>query len=89
MEKGYSGHKRNLHVFESKSKIFTSLSSIGHLTSAAEFIVEKLKSGSKIAIWGDYDVDGITSTSILVDLLKRKGFLPTYYIPNRLTEGYV
>ncbi|WP_459891481.1 single-stranded-DNA-specific exonuclease RecJ [Desulfothermus okinawensis] len=69
-------------------KYLPPLSSIGHLTSAAEFIVEKLKSGSKIAIWGDYDVDGITSTSILVDLLKRKGFLPTYYIPNRLTEGY-
>ena len=64
------------------------LSSLGELDRAVKFIAHSLKSGKKVAIWGDYDVDGITSTAILVDLLRKKGFSPIYYIPNRLKEGY-
>lgn len=42
----------------------------------------------KIAIYGDYDVDGITSTSILYMFLKENGYDVDYYIPDRLSEGY-
>ncbi|MDO4269943.1 MAG: single-stranded-DNA-specific exonuclease RecJ [Eubacteriales bacterium] len=42
----------------------------------------------KIVVYGDYDVDGITATCILVDYLRTKGARCEYYIPNRLSEGY-
>ena len=42
----------------------------------------------KIIVYGDYDVDGITSTSLLLRALKRLGVKSTYYIPDRINEGY-
>ncbi len=44
--------------------------------------------GEKIAVFGDYDVDGITSTCLLTDFLRRRGADCVPYIPGRLEEGY-
>ena len=44
--------------------------------------------GEKIAVFGDYDVDGITSTCLLTDFLRRHGADVVSYIPGRLEEGY-
>ena len=44
--------------------------------------------GEKIAVFGDYDVDGITSTCMLTDFLRRMGANCVSYIPSRLEEGY-
>ena len=44
--------------------------------------------GEKIAVFGDYDVDGITSTCLLTDFLRRNGADCVSYIPGRLEEGY-
>ena len=44
--------------------------------------------GEKIAVFGDYDVDGITSTCLLTDFLRRQGVDAVSYIPGRLEEGY-
>ena len=56
---------------------------------AAERIVEAVRSGRKIVIYGDYDVDGVCGTSILWSCLRLAGVRePTYYIPHRVEEGY-
>ncbi len=47
-----------------------------------------LERGEKIAVFGDYDVDGITATCLLTDFLRRMGADCTPYIPGRLEEGY-
>ena len=44
--------------------------------------------GEKIAVFGDYDVDGITATCLLTDFLRRHGANCVSYIPGRLEEGY-
>ena len=44
--------------------------------------------GEKIAIFGDYDVDGITATCLLTDFLRRSGADCVSYIPGRMEEGY-
>ena len=44
--------------------------------------------GEKIAVFGDYDVDGITATCLLTDFLRRNGADCVCYIPGRLEEGY-
>jgi single-stranded-DNA-specific exonuclease len=47
-----------------------------------------LERGEHIAVYGDYDVDGITSTCLLTDYLRRQGAQVTPYIPDRMEEGY-
>lgn len=44
--------------------------------------------GEKVVVFGDYDVDGITGTAIMVNTLKLLGIDATYYIPHRYGEGY-
>jgi len=51
-------------------------------------ITDALRENEKILIYGDYDVDGITATSLLYLVLNRLGAQVDYYLPNRLTEGY-
>lgn len=55
---------------------------------AVDRILLAVKKGERIRVFGDYDVDGITSTSILVRTLQVTGAKVDYYIPERLTEGY-
>lgn len=58
------------------------------MEKAAARIHEEIRNNGKILIYGDYDVDGITSTSILYDYLKNIGAQVEYYIPDRFEEGY-
>jgi single-stranded-DNA-specific exonuclease len=51
-------------------------------------LVRALNDREKIVIYGDYDVDGITSLVILYDFLKKTGADVSYYIPDRIAEGY-
>ncbi|MBE3589159.1 MAG: single-stranded-DNA-specific exonuclease RecJ [Thermoanaerobacteraceae bacterium] len=55
---------------------------------AVERILAAVKQGEKVLVYGDYDVDGITATALLVKVLERLGARVDYYIPNRFTEGY-
>ncbi|MBT5018688.1 MAG: single-stranded-DNA-specific exonuclease RecJ, partial [Planctomicrobium sp.] len=56
--------------------------------AAAERIVNAIRSQRRITIYGDYDVDGVTSTSILWHCFKLAGATVDYYIPSRVDEGY-
>ncbi|WP_027414934.1 single-stranded-DNA-specific exonuclease RecJ [Aneurinibacillus terranovensis] len=49
---------------------------------------EAIETGEPILIYGDYDADGVTSTSIMVHTMRQAGASFQYYIPNRFTEGY-
>lgn len=51
-------------------------------------VSEAIENGDKICVYGDYDCDGVTSTTLLVDFLRSKGADVCYYIPSRETEGY-
>ncbi|MBO4420803.1 MAG: single-stranded-DNA-specific exonuclease RecJ [Lachnospiraceae bacterium] len=59
-----------------------------NLKEAADIIEEKLSSLKKIRIIGDYDADGIMSTFILYDALKKLGAEADFYIPDRIRDGY-
>ena len=58
------------------------------MDKGARRLADALQKGEKIAIFGDYDVDGATSAALLVLLLRRLGAEPIVYIPDRLMEGY-
>ncbi len=61
---------------------------LSNLKPALERILRAVKNREKIVIYGDYDVDGITATTLLMDLFQRSGSNVSYYLPERLTEGY-
>ena len=58
------------------------------MDAAVERLLQAGRQGERITIWGDYDVDGVTSVSLLLLFLRRLGFTVDYYIPSRLEEGY-
>ncbi len=55
---------------------------------ASERILKAVDNGEKIVVYGDYDVDGVTSTVLLYKFLKSIGADVRYYIPERANEGY-
>jgi len=86
---------RNIFSTEDVSNFFnTSLSqlrppfSIKDMDVAVDRILSALERKEKILIFGDYDVDGVTATSILLDFLRSAGANVSYYIPHRITEGF-
>ena len=58
------------------------------MEKAIDRIEEAITKNEKILIYGDYDADGITSTTLLTKFFKDIGINVENYIPNRLTEGY-
>ena len=58
------------------------------LNVAVSRILQAVVKGEKIAIYGDYDVDGVTASVLLVQVLRRMRAEVEHYIPNRHTEGY-
>ncbi|HEY4262633.1 MAG TPA: single-stranded-DNA-specific exonuclease RecJ [Schlesneria sp.] len=58
------------------------------VSAAADCIVAAVHAGRRITVYGDYDVDGVTSTSLLWHCLQLTGANVDYYIPSRLEEGY-
>ncbi len=61
---------------------------IKDMDRAADRIILAIQKNEKICVYGDYDVDGITSTSLLCLYLESKGISCTHYIPDRNSEGY-
>lgn len=55
---------------------------------AVDRIIEAINNNEKVIIYGDYDVDGITSITVLKKFLEDRGLKVHEYIPNRLNEGY-
>ena len=55
---------------------------------AVDRILQAINNKEKILIYGDYDVDGITSTTVLKKYLQERDGIVNTYIPNRLNEGY-
>ncbi len=58
------------------------------MDKAIDRIIKAVSSGERITIYGDYDVDGITSTTILYKFLEEIDAKVDYYLPNRIQEGY-
>ncbi|WP_342447008.1 single-stranded-DNA-specific exonuclease RecJ [Azorhizobium doebereinerae] len=55
---------------------------------AVDRIAAAAAKGEQVAVFGDYDVDGATSTALLVEVLRAAGLDPFFHIPDRIFEGY-
>ena len=84
--------------FDSEERAYSFLNpSIDHLhepfllkgmREAAHRVLKAIENGEKILVWGDYDVDGTTGTTLLRKVIKILGGESVFHIPNRFTEGY-
>ena len=58
------------------------------MAGAVERLLAARRNGETVCVYGDYDVDGITGTALLVSFLRQTGFSCRYFIPNRFDDGY-
>lgn len=58
------------------------------MQEAVERLLRARTAAEKVCIYGDYDVDGISGTALLVSFLRRVGVTCSYFIPNRFDDGY-
>lgn len=58
------------------------------MDKAAERIARAVTAGERIAVFGDYDVDGATSSALLIRFFRALGAAAAFYIPDRMKEGY-
>jgi single-stranded-DNA-specific exonuclease len=58
------------------------------MDQGTELIIRAIENHEKITIYGDFDADGLTATALLMHFLSEMDIPVTYYIPNRLVEGY-
>ena len=61
---------------------------ITDMEKAVTRIIKAIEEKENVTIFGDYDVDGITSITVLKSFLQERGLEVSTYIPNRLNEGY-
>jgi single-stranded-DNA-specific exonuclease len=62
--------------------------SLTAMESVAQRIADAVTRGERVAIFGDYDVDGATASALLARFLRRAGLDPIVHIPDRIFEGY-
>ncbi len=86
---------RGITTFEQVNKFFSDDVSalyspflLKSMDKAVERVLKAREGKERVVVYGDYDVDGITSTSILYSFLDEIGVDVDYYIPNRFEEGY-
>jgi single-stranded-DNA-specific exonuclease len=59
-----------------------------NMAAAVERLLRARKQNEPLVIFGDYDVDGVTSTALLIEVLRALGWQVDFYLPNRMDEGY-
>lgn len=85
--RGYT-NEDDIRKFLSNDPVFRNPLEIKDMQKAADRIRLAIDSDEKICVYGDYDADGVTATSLLYSYLQSTGADVTYYIPSRADEGY-
>ena len=86
--RGVTDHEAARTFLEAKLTGLRDPDDLPGAADAADRIHAAILAKRKIVVYGDYDADGMTGTAILLSCLKLLGADATYYVPNRLEEGY-
>lgn len=78
----------DLEQFLSLEPVFSDPRHTADIVIAAEIVNAAIEDGVKIAVYGDYDCDGVTATALLYNYLTSRNADCIYYIPDRFNEGY-
>ncbi len=86
--RGYTDSVKAREFIEKRTEMLHDPFLMKDIEKAALKLIDCVRENRKIVIYGDYDVDGVTSVSILYLYLKKLGANVSYYIPSRTGEGY-
>ena len=86
--RGFTGDDQLRAFLSAGAGALHDLSRMADADRALDRIDAALAQGERIAIWGDYDADGMTAIVVWVTALRRLGADPLRYVPSRLAEGY-
>ncbi|MDK2823135.1 MAG: single-stranded-DNA-specific exonuclease [Clostridia bacterium] len=88
INRGYHDEEAALNFLYPSLKDLSSPFILNNVRQAVDRIKKAINNQEKIVVYGDYDVDGITSTTLLTEVLRSIGADVNYYIPDRIEEGY-
>jgi single-stranded-DNA-specific exonuclease len=88
INRGFTNKKEIDEFFEAPLSGMLDPFLLKDIHKAVKRVIHAIKNREKICIYGDYDVDGITATSLMYEFLSSVTPLVDYYIPNRIEEGY-
>ena len=88
VSRGIETEEKALDYIDPKYEKLSDPTTITDMSLAVDAIEEAISKGEKIAIYGDYDVDGVTATALLVDFFRGIDVETIRYIPSRSDEGY-
>jgi len=86
--RGISGKEEILRFLSSDREKLHDPMLMADMEKASQRVRQAIADKERVAVFGDYDVDGITSSALLSDYLKGHGLSCSVYIPDRLGEGY-
>ncbi len=88
LNRGLSGEDAVGNFLGPKLKHLADPFLLPNMASAVERLLTAREAGDAVVVFGDYDVDGVTSTALLVEVLRALGWMVEAYLPHRLEEGY-
>jgi single-stranded-DNA-specific exonuclease len=88
LNRGLSEPEPILHFLEPKLKNLADPFLLPNMKQAVERLFTARDRGESVVVFGDYDVDGVTATAILTEVLRTLGWQVNFYLPHRMEEGY-
>src|SRR6476620_4071386 len=86
--RGYATDAEARAFLRAEANFDTSPFQMSYMESAVERILYAIDHSQPVAVYGDYDVDGVTATALMVEALRALGATVREYIPNGFDEGY-
>ena len=87
-QRGYNTDEKITRFLEPNLTDLNDPFALYDMQKAVERIIMAIDNGEKICVYGDYDVDGITSTAIMYETLLQLGADVSFYVPDRFSDGY-
>jgi single-stranded-DNA-specific exonuclease len=88
VQRGITSHEEVNRFLSPDLNNLHSAELLGSIEKATERVHDAIHNKEKILIFGDYDADGVSSTTVMLKTLQELGANCDFYIPNRFTEGY-
>ena len=88
VNRGFSESERIANFLQPRLKSLADPFLLPNMAVAVERLFQARERNEALVIFGDYDVDGVTSTALLLEVFKKLGWQAHYYLPHRMDEGY-
>ena len=88
LNRGFSEPSAISNFLQPRLKNLTDPFRLPDMAVAVDRLLRARERGEPLVIFGDYDVDGVTSTALLLEVLRSLGWQVDFYLPHRMDEGY-